>query len=503
MIHVDMRETFRRLFRSSSQPVRLRLSSAFLVAVLGALPTVVLADTIYLKNGRKIVATVTHEDSKQVFYERAGGEIAIPRSIVDRIEKSPLAVEDAPDESPSPRTPARDLPLPPVPALSTTSDAQSQVVKDNAIDKAYLDHLDNEFMRNPSAQNRRLLVEGFEEAAIFLTRQGDPEAALEQYRHALKFAPDDLAVKLSLAYLLVKQNHHQDAIDLLLPAATQHPKEPSIPLLLGSAYYATEKMDRAIEEWKKSLAIADNPKLRDALARAERERAVAGSYLELPSEHFLLRCESQGAKAMGEEVLKTLEAAFRDLERDLDVYPRETIIVLVYPNEAFRDITRSASWVGALNDGKIRVPVSGLTVMTPDLARVLKHELTHSFVRQVTLGHCPVWFNEGLAQLEEGATTAGLGTQLARAFSRIPSYRELEGSFMGMSAGLAAMSYAKSLAAFEYMRDTFGLGEIRRLLKGLSANPGMDSLLQSEIRLNYSGLEQAVGAYIDKRYGSP
>jgi len=38
--------------------------------------------------------------------------------------------------------------------------------------------------------------------------------------------------------------------------------------------------------------------------------------------------------------------------------------------------------VGALNDGRIRVPVEGLTSMTEELARVLKHELTHSFVGQ-------------------------------------------------------------------------------------------------------------------------
>ena len=54
-------------------------------------------------------------------------------------------------------------------------------------------------------------------------------------------------------------------------------------------------------------------------------------------------------------------------------------MVLLYPNQDFRDITRAPNWVGALNDGKIRIPVSGLTQMTPDLARVLKHELTHSF----------------------------------------------------------------------------------------------------------------------------
>jgi hypothetical protein len=179
-------------------------------------------------------------------------------------------------------------------------------------------------------------------------------------------------------------------------------------------------------------------------------------------------------------------------------------VVLLYPDQAFRDIARSPSWVGAVNDGKIRVPVSGLTSMTPDLARVLRHELTHSFIRQITLGRCPTWFNEGLAQLEEGATTTSLGTQLARAFvsGHLPPFSALEGSFMNLPTDEVGLAYAKSLAALEYLRDTLGMGEVRRLLKALPGNTDINSLLQDEIRLNYPAFEQEVANYIVKRYGA-
>jgi len=150
----------------------------------------------------------------------------------------------------------------------------------------------------------------------------------------------------------------------------------------------------------------------------------------------------------------------------------------------------------------VRVPVSGLATMTTEVARVLKHELTHSFVRQITLGRCPTWFNEGLAQLEEGSSTVGLGSQLARSFGKVPPYSSLEDSFMGLSADQAALAYAKSLAALEFLRDTQGLGEIRRLLKAIPANPNFNTLLQDELRLTYSSFEQEVAAYLEKRYGS-
>ncbi len=477
-----------------------RVPSVFFLLAIFAVPCATRADTIYLKNGRRIVAESAREEGRSVVFLRGENEFSIPLSLVDRIEKSELP----PAERWLGTAKVEDLPLPPPPEVDADSEDDGSVVKDGAVDEAALLRLDNEVLRNPSVQNRHRLAQGYQEAAVFLTRAGDAEGAIAKYRQALKFAPGNMALTLSLGYLLVKQGHHNEAIEFLLPAATHYHNSPDIPMLLGSAYYASENLDRAIAEWNKALAIQDNPRLREAVARAEQERSVAGSYTELRSQHFLLRFEGGEARALGRQVLRTLEGAFQELQRDLDFYPRETIVVLLYPQETFRDIARSPSWVGAVNDGKIRVPVSGLSSVTADLARVLKHELTHSFVRQITMGRCPTWFNEGLAQLEEGATTAGLGTQLARAMAdgRLPPFAALESSFLDLPPDQVGLAYAKSLAGLEYLRDTFGPGEIPRLLKTIPSNPDFNSLLQDHLRLSYPAFDQEVATYIVKRYGS-
>lgn len=466
------------------------------------------ADVIVLKNGRKIFATVTREDSKQVFYALGEGEVALPRSLIDRIEKS--ATGDGGDVGDAGRGPdiaqgdrARRLAIPPPSGIETPPSSDSPLIKSGAVDEAYLRHVDDEFERNPSPENRNLLKRTYQEAAIFETRHGDAEAGLERYRHALRLVPNDLTLTLAIGYLLITQNHYLEARDVLLPASDRYAQSADLHMLLGSVFYGEENLDQAVAEWNKALAIADNPRLREAVAKARKEQAVSGSYQELRSEHFLVRYEGSVPEAFSGEVIKTLDAVFLDLERDLDFYPSEAIVVLLYPNQAFRDITRSPSWAGAVNDGKLRIPVSGLSVMTPEVARVLKHELTHSFVRQMTLGRCPTWLNEGLAQLEEGATTAGLGSQLARSFAAAPAYSALEGSFLDLPADQANLAYAKSLAALEYLRDTQGIGEIRRLLKSVSAHPGFNELLRNELRSSYPAFEQDVTAYVEKKYGSP
>ncbi len=500
---VAVHSPFRWLGRLFAQQGRRRrlLPAALIFAITAASP-LALADVIYLKTGRQIVARVTHMDAKQVYYERGGAESSVPWSQVERIDSfAPPPGESTLSENSGGATQPRSLPR--GPAIGLPPQALSPVIKDDAIDEAYLQRLDNEVLRNPSVANRHRLAQGYQAAAYFLTDKGDPGAAIERCRHALELAPEDLGLTLSLAFLLVAQNRQDEAIELLLTASNRNPRSPDVHFLLGWAYYSSENLDRTIAEWKKALAIRDDPRIRESLTRIEKEQSVAGSYKNLQSTHFLLRIEGGKGGALGKEVLSTLETAFRHLQTELDLSPSETIVVLLYPNQDFRDITHSPSWVDGLNDGKIRVPVSGLSTMTPELARVLKHELTHSFIRQATLGRCPTWFNEGLAQLEDGATTLRYGKQLARVFARTPKYSALEGSFMDLPANGAGLVYAKSLAGIEYLRDTYGLGEIRQLLKAMAGNPDFDALLQLELRLTYPTFEQDVATYLEKRYGRP
>ena len=169
---------------------------------------------------------------------------------------------------------------------------------------------------------------------------------------------------------------------------------------------------------------------------------------------------------MAREVLRTLEAHFSAIESELNFTPPDSIGVVLYTQQAFADITRAPGWVGALNDGRIRVPVQGLSGVTPELSRVLKHELTHSFVGQKTRGRAPTWIQEGLAQWMEGKRSGEnavrFGASLsgwARAFAG-----KLEGSWMGLPSDAAGYAYAWALANIEYIVQTDGMGDIERIL---------------------------------------
>jgi len=177
--------------------------------------------------------------------------------------------------------------------------------------------------------------------------------------------------------------------------------------------------------------------------------------------------------------------------------------VILYTSQTFFDVTQAPSWTGAVNDGKLRIPVQGLTSVTPDLARVLKHELAHSFINQLSAGRCPQWLNEGLAQflepkpLSNGARLA----ELYRAQREIP-LNELEGNFMRFSPIEAAVAYEESLAAVQYIDDTYGMSDLQRILQRLGEGSSTEAALRNTVHSDYGELETEVGKYLASKFGN-
>ena len=64
--------------------------------------------------------------------------------------------------------------------------------------------------------------------------------------------------------------------------------------------------------------------------------------------------------------------------------------------------------------------------MNTELASVLKHELTHSFLNSLAGGRCPTWLNEGMAQMMESRTSGTLAEPLAEMHRHLSNPRGQE-----------------------------------------------------------------------------
>jgi hypothetical protein len=149
------------------------------------------------------------------------------------------------------------------------------------------------------------------------------------------------------------------------------------------------------------------------------------------------------------------------------------------------------------------VPVQGLSSVDSELSRVLRHELTHSFIQQKTHSRAPTWIQEGLAQWMEGKRSDQNAGVLLQVYQdgQAASLDRLEGSWMRLPEGVVRYAYAWSLANIEYIVQTDGMGDVQRILDRISAGSSTEEALKSVLRDDYPELMQGTAEYLKKNYG--
>lgn len=450
------------------------------------------ADVIRLKNGRTIWADQVRQLKDKIEYDVGEDTYAIPKSVVDRIDaggvapaRSNAAVRDASDFTPPP------------PTFDHEADVSGKVIHDGKVDTDALDQLERDGKPD-------LAAAGYFLAGKHEVDRGNMAQAKHYFDLALRLEPNNSTLLTYYAACLLRTGHAAEAVTYAERAVRVDSDSPDALAMLGFAKFAADHTQDAIRAWKKSLKLRPDPVVAQHLERAEREQNAESDFSQHESTHFNLHFEGkQTSESFRRDVLATLESHYDDLVRNLGYSPHNTIAVTLYTEQAFFDVTRAPSWSGAVNDGKLRIPISGMNSMTSDLSRVLKHELTHSFVNQMSNGRCPTWLHEGIAQVEEGKSSATYGRPLAQLFAagqEIP-YNALEGSFMRFSTPEAVTAYAESLAAVEYIRDTYGMSDIPRILDRLSQGSSMEVALRSTIHADYSQLRDELAKWLKDKYG--
>jgi tetratricopeptide (TPR) repeat protein len=461
----------------------------------------VCADTIVLKNGRRIVAESVVMDGDKVRYLTAAGELALPKSIVDHIEKGGVG------QLPGTATAgAANLSITPPRLEPSSADAavESGAVHDGVVDREFLAELAGEARRTGAPGANEKASVAYHAAAQLELVRGDMERALDDERTALTYAPDNLVMLLGVAYLHLRRSEYKQALDYLEHAQRVAPENPDVPKLMGWSYYGMNKLKQAVAEWERALALKPDAEVQAALDKARRDQQEEENYRENESSHFTLRYSGGAEPGLARDVLRTLETHFAAIESELSYTPPEPIGVILYTQEAFADITRAPGWAGALNDGRIRVPVQGLTQLTPDLSRVLKHELTHSFVRQKTRANAPTWIQEGLAQWMEGKRSGAAAGVLLQAYDakQAMPLGDLEGSWLKLPNDVAAYAYAWALANVEYIVQVDGMTDMQRILDRLAGGSTLEAALRQVLRSDYEELAESTAQYLRKTYGN-
>ena len=466
--------------------MRVRRFFLYLCLATGASAVAASADTIVLKNGRRISVIEARENGEDVTGETSDGEITLPKSLVEKIERGSV---------PSPSRTASGLNFAP---SGTTSNNPADGIGDiTRLDAQHIAALDVAAM-NGNAEAALKASAAHNAAAVSADRQGDLAKAIAEEEKARRFAPGQPNILLNLAYFHLRQSEYSTALDLIHLVRKAYSDSADAARLAGWADYGLNRISDAVAEWKRAQELQPSPEVAKALERAQRDAQTESEFREGLSNHFIVKYSGTAEPGLARNIVNTLEIHYSDICDALNFTPAEPIGVILYTNQQFADITRAPGWAGAINDGRIRLPVQGVTVVNDQLSRILKHELTHSFIQQKTRGRCPTWLNEGIAQWMEGIRSKPYARALAAEFDagHVSPLRDLEATWMNLSESTAGIAYAWSEAVVEEIVADGGTIDLNRILDALQNSPSGESALRTALHLDYPVLQQETADYL-------
>jgi tetratricopeptide (TPR) repeat protein len=327
---------------------------------------------------------------------------------------------------------------------------------------------------------------------------GDAEEARRFARLAVFHDPQSAPALEALAAAQLALNDAPRARTSAEAALRLDPRRAWTLEILGDCLVALGDGDAARRQYRLSLSVRDEPRLREKIERLGPPAALA------MTARFRIRYHGTANEPLGLAVLELLDSTWDEYERTLGFSPDLPVTVVLQTDAAFRDTTRAPGWAAAWNDGTIRVPVRGIGQPTASLVRVLRHELAHSFLASRVGPGCPTWLHEGVAQWLEGGDPAredrNLGA-LARG-GRMLELQTLEGPFSTLSEQQATAAYALSLSAVAHLLRLGGSEGLRAFLAALAAGQSPAAALKTAYGFGYAELQSRWEAYLKRRPSS-
>jgi tetratricopeptide (TPR) repeat protein len=338
------------------------------------------------------------------------------------------------------------------------------------------------------------LAEAYSSYGGMLLRQRQYEQADENFIKAIELYPDEAAFAFPRGicnYYLKKYDIARYELERTLPLM---PASADVLYYLGLVLYETDYREQAIKLWEQALILAPGRhEITAVLEKARRETAVETGMDRGHSSRFNLTYDPGVDTTFALAILDVLENASNQVGAELGHFPGARVPVAIYKRDDYKNVTNSPDWSGGVYDGTIRLPFGSLGQITPPIRSILFHEYAHVVVFDLTRGNCPVWLNEGIAEMfgrqQFDPSIPGHG-QAARKGTFI-DIRRLEGGFSGLSASEATLAYQQSYSMVNYIVQTYGWHRAKAMLTALGAGMKIDRAIASALQdysVSYDGL---------------
>jgi tetratricopeptide (TPR) repeat protein len=329
------------------------------------------------------------------------------------------------------------------------------------------------------------------------------EKAILLFEEAVKVSSQSSEAYKLMGMAAMSLTDEQRAEEYLRTYLNKVPDDEEVSRILGEILYKQNRLDEGLHLLK--IYLAANPgdrRVRNLVDKAGREADIEEGFDTHEGEHFDVRFDGTENMDAGYLVVGILRDVYIRIGAEMNFYPPDRMVTILYSDEDFRNVTQTPDWTRALYDGKIRIPIGGLKGKSLALERIVSHEYTHALIHQMTDGRCPSWLNEGLAQYfegEPGEMHARNGAYILRTRDFIP-LPKLEGSFLNMDAETASIAYTQSYTLVDLIIEEYGIYVAQKLLSILAEGVDVEPAIQEALGVDYPALQEEWLQYLTRKY---
>lgn len=295
-------------------------------------------------------------------------------------------------------------------------------------------------------------------------------------------------------YDLVEDWRITEAEDLVKTLLQKYPESGDVRFLLARVEFFKGNYDAA---WKalKPVAVKHRP-VREFKSLVNETRLAAAKFISRESEHFIFRFEKGADEILIHFAEEVLERSYQTLGKLLNHYPREKVLVEIYPDREPLSRVSPLTRQDIITSGTVALcKYNRIMIISPaSLVRgypwmdTLSHEYTHFLLTQKSRNNLPLWMHEGIAKYSEGkwreakdflsplmetVLSAGLENDYLIALSAMmPSLAKLK------SQEDVQLAYAEVATMIDFMVEEKGDAILPGLLEDLASGQEFEAALE-------------------------
>ena len=289
------------------------------------------------------------------------------------------------------------------------------------------------------------------------------------------------------------------------------PKNPYVSFFAGEVRFYEGNYEESLSFLKEAQKDPDVAKdAQEFYKFVDKIYKTTGKFKEIKTEHFLFRYLEDKDAILADYALDALEKTYNAIGTDLNYFPKEPILVEVFPDaESFctistltKDEIETSGTVAICLFNRVIITSPRLQPRGYQWLDTLNHEYVHYIIMKKTYNRVPIWLHEGIAKYEEKRWVENITPKLPVSLESLMSEaveKDYFITFEQMHPSLAklkkredtALAFAEVFTVIDYIFSRGGYPLLVSILDGIKDGKSTEDAVSSAVGASFVKFEKS------------